>query len=216
MRKVIFRFLISLIFVSSLYAQSTTPAWKFIKETNGVKVFFRDMPDQKLHEVKILTTFNTNLSTLVAAMRDVSAYPTWVYKVDASKKVKDISNLEMVYYNHVDFPWPLSDRDAVIHTKVSQNSKTKEVISVSFAEPLSVPSNKELVRIMVFNSKWTFTPKEKIVYGEYVFRSNPGGNIPAWLVNSSLDEGPVKTILQLKRLLKNTKYQSINDAGIVN
>lgn len=216
MKKAIFRILTALFLISAVYGQSTIPAWKFIKETNGVKVFFRDMPYQKLHEVKILTTFNTNLSTIVAVMRDVPAYPTWVYKVDASKKVKDITNLEMIYYNHIDFPWPLSDRDVVIHTKVSQNAKTKEVISVSFAEPLAVPGNKDLVRIEVFNSKWTFTPKDKIVYGEYVFRSNPGGSIPAWLVNTSLDDGPVKTIQQLKKLLKMAKYQSLNDASIVN
>ena len=201
-------------FFSQTFGQSEN--WKFIKESKGTKVYFREIPNQNLKEVKIQTTFDSNLSTIVQALRDVDAYPTWVYKAVSSKRVKQIGLNESIYYNKLDFPWPLNDRDVAIHTKITQNQNSKEVTSISFADPKAVPSIEDYVRISEFNSKWTFVPKDGIVMGEYIFRSNPGGSIPVWMVNMSLDEGPIKTIQNFKKILLVKKYTVGNDLAILN
>ncbi|MBK9934136.1 MAG: hypothetical protein IPP61_20625 [Cytophagaceae bacterium] len=201
---------------SSFRSYSQVPNWRFIKESDGIKVYYREIPNKNINEVKIITYFDSNLSTIVEALRDVDAYPNWVYKAVSSKAIKRFNQNEMIYYNKLDFPWPLSDRDIAIHTKVIQNQLNKEVVSISYAEANAVPKLKNYVRIDEFTSKWVFKPNGSLVQGEYVFRSNPGGNIPAWLVNLSLDEGPVKTIQNFKNILLDKKYTIKNDLAILN
>ncbi len=205
---------LALFIVMNVTAQEAK--WRFVKEAHGIKVYYRDIPKHNLNEVKIQTTFNTNLSTIVEALRDVETYPNWVYKASSSKIIKRFGDNEMIYYNKLDFPWPLSDRDIAIHTKIVQDQNSKEVTSISFAVPNSIPKNQDLVRILEFNSMWVFKPINGKVQAEYTFKSNPGGNIPAWMVNMSLDEGPIKTIQNFKKILVSKKYLIRNDLTINN
>ncbi len=199
---------------SDLFSQENP--WRFVKETNGIKVYFRSIENSNLNEVRIQTTFTSNLSAIVEGLKDVKAYAQWVYKAANSYTVKEFSDFEMEYYNRIDFPFPLDDRDIVIHSIIQQDPQTKVVTSISYAKPLVLPENKNMVRIKNFNSKWTFTPKNNIIYGVYTFSSDPGGNIPAWLVNLSLDEGPIKTIKAFKKQLSSEKYKKTNSLNIIN
>lgn len=205
-----------LLFLASITTFSQENPWKFVKETNGIKVYFRTVANSNLNEVKIQTTFNSNLSTIVEALRDVNAYREWVYKAAYSYTVKEFNAYEMEYYNKFNFPFPLDDRDVVIHSKIHQNQQTKVVTSVSYAKLDIVPESRNVVRIKDFYSKWTFSAKNNLVYGEYIFKSNPGGNIPAWLINLSLDEGPTKTIQNFKQQLLLERYIKTNSLNILN
>lgn len=191
--------------------------WIFLKEKDGIKVFYHHSTKNTINEVKILTTFKTNLSTITEVFKDVESYPKWVYKAQNSNIVKKISPLEIEYYNHLDFPWPIDDREIVIHNTISQNQKTKILTSISRASNTAIPKNNKYVRITEFHSKWTFIPLNNgLINGEYIFKSDPGGNIPVWLINLSLDEGPIKTITNFKIQLALAKYTKINSLNILN
>jgi hypothetical protein len=193
-------FVFALILVGfNVSAQSSE--WKFVKESNGVKVYYKTVEGSDIKEVKITTSFNASMNAIISVLTDVENYPKWVYGAVKSKEVSRQSAHDLNYYNKIDFPWPLSDRDIVIHTHITQDPKTKVVHSVSNANSSLVPLEKGYVRMTKFNSKWTFTPNGNNIKGEYEFRSNPGGNIPSWMVNMALDEGPVKTIQNLKKLI---------------
>lgn len=183
--------------------------WRFWKDTGGVRIYYLELPHSNLKSVKMKTIFDAKLSTIVEALKDVDAYPTWVYKATYSKTLFTYNANDVVYYNYIDFPWPLQDRDIAVQSKISQDPNTKIVTSVSHAKWDAAPFKKDVVRIQEFNSIWTFTPLSNgTVDGEYVFRSNPGGVIPTWLVNFGLDEGPLKTISAFKQLLREEKYKN--------
>jgi hypothetical protein len=190
--------------------------WKFIKETEGVKVYFRSSEGSDIKEVKMQTTFYSNLSTVVECLKDVNSYPKWVYKATYSTVLFKYDENDVVYYNYIDFPWPMQDRDIAIQSKISQDPHTKIVTSSSFAKWEATPFKKDVVRIQDFRSKWTLKPIENNkIEAEYVFRSNPGGSLPAWLVNLGLDEGPLKTIKGFKTLLQQERYKNAQN-GILN
>jgi hypothetical protein len=189
------------LFVGTLQAFPQNTNWKFVKESNGVKVYYKTVEGSDIKEVKITTSFNASMNAIISVLTDVENYPKWVYGAVKSKEVSRQSAQDLNYYNKIDFPWPLSDRDIVIHTHITQDPKTKVVHSVSNANSSLVPLEKGYVRMTKFNSKWTFTPNGNNIKGEYEFSSNPGGNIPSWMVNMALDEGPVKTIQNLKKLI---------------
>lgn len=190
--------------------------WKFWKEVEGVKVYYRESQDSNIKEVKMKTLFSSNLSTIVECLKDVDAYPQWVYKATTSRTLFKYNENDVVYYNYFDFPWPLQDRDVAIQSKISQDPNTKIVTSHSFAKWEALAELNNVVRIKDFRSTWTLAPLANgKVDGEYVFRSNPGGAIPTWLINMSLDEGPLRTLKNFKQLLQKDKYKNAKN-GIVN
>jgi sterol desaturase/sphingolipid hydroxylase (fatty acid hydroxylase superfamily) len=188
---------------STFFATAQQNPWKFIKEKDGVKVFYRASVSGNINEVKITTTFETLSNPLITTLTDVNNYPKWVYGASDSRLVKQLAPLEMEYYNKIDFPWPLTDRDVVVHSKIERNPKTGVITSTSSARPKNLPLQDGYVRIKLFESRWLFTPKPNgIIEGEYTFTSDPSGNIPSWAVNLALDEGPVTTIINFKKILK--------------
>lgn len=208
-------------FIPNSEKHETANEWKFWKSQNGVSVYFRNSEGSNIKEVKMTTTFYNRLSTIVEAIKDVQAYPKWVYKASGSYVVLKYDDNDVVYYNYFDFPWPMQDRDAVIQSRISQDPNTLIVTSVSHAKWEAVEMKQNVVRIQDFRSKWTFSldweamkKGENKVYGEYVFKSNPGGEIPSWMINLSLDEGPLKTIKNFKNLLLQDKYKNAKN-GII-
>lgn len=209
-------YLILSLLVFSFQTNAQNQSWKLVKESKDIKVYYRTMPGSEIKEVKIITTFEASLSTIVSVLTNVNDYPKWVYGAMESNVINRISANEMYYYNKLDFPWPLSDRDIVIHTHIKQDPKSKTVISISEANPTLLSTKKDLIRMKEFNSQWTFTLIGNKVLGEYKFKSNPGGNIPPWMINLALDEGPVRTIENFKKVILETKSNSKNDLAILN
>jgi hypothetical protein len=204
--------LLTLFVTTFSFAQRPSPEWRFIKEVEGVKVYYRESQDSNIKEVKMQTTFNANLSSIVECLKDVDNYPKWVYKATYSKMLLKYNDNDVVYYNYIDFPWPMQDRDIAVQSRISQDAKTRVVTSESFAKWDAEPFKKDVVRIQEFKSKWTLTPiADGKVWGEYVFRSNPGGNIPTLLINSSLAEGPLRTLKGFKNLLQDAKYKKVDN-----
>jgi hypothetical protein len=190
--------------------------WKLAKEEDGIKVYYRKIEGKNLNEIKIQSVFNCNLSTLVAALADVPKYKEWVYSTKEAKTIKKISSREVIYYDAIDFPWPLSNRDLVIHAKTSQNIESKVVKINLSAENDLYPVQKGVVRIKFFKAEYNLTPQKDKVMVDYILSSDPGGMLPDPVVNLALDEGPVKTMQSLKKLIAKGAYNNINEAKIIN
>jgi START domain len=197
------------------FAQSQTePAWVFKNEKDNVKVYYRRTSD--VHEIKLVSSIKTTLSGLVHLLGEVEMYPSWGYKVMESKVIEKISDTEMYYYSRLDFPWPFSDRDIVMHTKLTQDSETRAIIATSTAVSSDkVPVKKDVVRITNAKTTWKIWPGASgWAYIEYYIYSDPGGNMPDWVVNMAIDMGPRETIKRMRNILKNPDYQAVRLAHI--
>jgi hypothetical protein len=195
-------FFLSILFV---HAQKTSE-WKFVKNENGIKVY--NKKEGKLDDVKIETVFDCKISTLTEAMVDVSAFPQWIYKLKSAKVTKQVSQNQAEVYTIIDMPWPTKDRDLIVTNKISQNPKTKEVTLEDVAIPKAIPEQEDIVRIKDFYTKWVLKPSSDGIHASYFFHSDPGGDMPDFLTNLFINEGPVQSIKSLKKLIKNKKYQN--------
>jgi hypothetical protein len=65
-----------------------------------------------------------------------------------------------------------------------------------------MPPKKGFVRVPYSLATWEVIPltKDKIKV-DYVFRVNPGGAIPAWLVNIAATTGPYNTFVKLREIM---------------
>ncbi|MCB0558573.1 MAG: START domain-containing protein [Lewinellaceae bacterium] len=182
--------------------------WKLKKEADGLKVYLRDAENSNIKEVKIEAIFDASLSSIITVLKDVPAYPDWIYKCAKSERMEPGTNTSSVYYCEVDFPWPLSDRDFVAKSALRQDPGTKNVYIDVKSAPAYLPEKDGLVRIATLNIQYEFIPlSENEVKMNYRLHSDPGGALPAWLVNMAVDNGPVNTIKGMREMLKQDKYK---------
>ncbi|MFN4079325.1 MAG: START domain-containing protein [Saprospiraceae bacterium] len=188
--------------------------WKLKSDKNGVKVYYRSTGD--VHEIKLTYRMKARMSNLMHVLNEVDNYPTWGYKVTESHLVKKVSDNEMYYYTLIDFPWPLSDRDMVMHSVMTQDPTTRVVHSKSKAVRGMVPHKKGVVRITEASTNWRIAPAGAgFVDIEYQLYSHPGGNLPDWAVNMALDYGPKESLKNIENMLKDPKYAKLRVAHIV-
>jgi hypothetical protein len=203
-----------LLYLSPLSAQKKDAnGWIFKNEKEGIKVWYRKTSD--IHEVKLTTSLKVPLSGLVQLLSETEHYPEWGYKVSESKMLKQVSDFESYYYSKLDFPWPLEDRDIIMHSFIEQDKDSKKIVARSKAKPDYLAAKKGLVRISTCETSWTLMPGPGgWVYVEYYIYSSPGGSIPDWMVNMAIDVGPRETIKGIRNFIRQDKYQNAKLAHI--
>ncbi len=187
--------------------------WTLKNDKDNVKVYYKATTD--VHDVKLTTSIKTSMSGIIHLLSEVDKYPRWGYKVVEARILKRVSNTEMYYYSKLDFPWPMNDRDIIMHSKLEQDPVTHKIVAISTAVPDYLAETKDVVRIRTCNTSWTFAPGTGgWIYVEYYIHSNPGGNIPSWLVNAAIDVGPRETINSIRTFLSKPEYQQVKLAYI--
>lgn len=198
-----------IVFAFLLFNLSFTSSidWELRKSSKGIFVYTKQSPNSDIKEVKCVTNFQSNLKNLVYFIKDISSHPQYIYQCKSSFIIKNVNDSELYYYHETDAPWPVANRYGVVYYKITQNNITK-VVSIKSNGVLGMyPNQPDLVEVPVLTASWTFTPKsDGTVDGEYYLYLNPGGNIPSWLINLFVVDGPYNTITNMKEMLKKEKY----------
>ena len=198
---------ISCLLTSTLFAQDAT--WELKRDKKDLKVYVREAEDSPFKELKMQFSVESSMAGVVALLQDVEAIPEWVYKCSEAYVVKKVNAEEEYYYNLVDFPWPMSDRDFVVRSILKQDPVTKVLHSESWIAPDILPEKEGIVRIKSMHLWWEFTPqKNGMIDIDYYLKSDPGGYLPAWIVNLALDQGPIQTVKRFRKALKDPKYKN--------
>lgn len=182
--------------------------WQLKKFENGIAVYTRNAKNSSFKELKSVTSVKSSLKSVVALLNDWDSYPKWVYKCGKSSTLKRINEKEVIHYQNVVAPWPVDNRDFIVHVKLEQDEKTKTVTITSISKHDYIPVIPDHVRIKEFTASWTLIPlKDGTTEIIYQLSVNPGGNIPAWLVNLAVVDGPYETLTHLKKMVIQEKYQ---------
>lgn len=201
--------LLAFAFTSFTTFKNANKEWVLKKEAEGVSVYNRDAENSSLKELKAVTQLNASLSSIIALLSDKASFPKWIYKCEKSYVIKPLSEAEAICYQNVVAPWPLDNRDIVINVKVYQDAVTKVVYQKATGVPNYIKEVDGHVRITLFNALWTLTPLNNgLVKCEYQLLLDPGGNLPAWLVNLAAIDGPFETTVNMKKMLLSDKYKT--------
>jgi hypothetical protein len=177
--------------------------WKLSKDKDGIKVFLADNPKSKFKSIKVECTLTGNFDKLIAVLTNVDHLKDWVYNTKTSYLIKKITPHDLYYYTETSIPWPMSNRDAVVHLRITKDSLQRFVKVSAVSEPLFIPERDDKVRIPRSNVNWHVTmPAKNTLSIVYTFEADPGGNLPPWVVNSFADKGPYESFKKLSELLK--------------
>jgi len=186
--------------------------WNLTEEKENIKMYTRKLEGSKFEQVRLTTTINSSLSEIVAILEDVENQKKWMYATKKSellntKQSEDHFN----YYLVMDMPFPAKDRDVVINYKRIQDPSTKVVTTKSKAINGILKEKSKLARITDFTSTYTLSPiSNNKVQVEYFLQANPGGNLPAWMVNLFTTKGPYESMLSLVKLAESGSYKSFS------
>lgn len=210
----VFTLLFLQLFISSHITSDRSKGWNLRKNENGIAVYTRYASNSDIKEIWVVDTVKTTLSAVVAVLLDTKNYSNWVYRCRICKTLKIINDKEQYDYELTSVPWPFEDRDVITDSKISQDSVTKVVTVNSKGAPDYIPDSTGVVRIKNFHSIYTLT---KLTDGrikvDYALYGDPGGNIPAWLINANIVVGPYNSTLEMNKQL--AKYQSANYSFII-
>lgn len=209
---------LSIFFLFCGFSEKTPPNdWQLKKFENGISVYTRLTEDSQYKELKSVFQIKTSLSGIIALLNDFESYPQWVYRCEKSKALKKDSDKHLIRYQSIIAPWPVDNRDMVLEVNSYQDEKTKIVYQKVTCLPDYVPPVAGHVRIREFRGTWTLKPlKNGIVEIDYELLVNPGGNIPAWIVNMAVVDGPYETSVNMKEWLMKDKYQKTVYSFITN
>ncbi|MHA4809746.1 START domain-containing protein [Flavitalea flava] len=191
--------------------------WKLKADKEGIAIYTRTLPDSRFNAVKVECTLTATLSQFVAVILDVNTGTEWEYSTKSSILLKQVSPSELYYYSEVSVPWPVSNRDFIAHLKAVQDPGTKVVTIYGPTIPDYIPEKKDIVRVLRSEGKWIITPiAGNRVKVEYTLRVDPGGNVPAWLINMFATKGPYESFKKLKVHLQKPVYTQARLPFIVN
>jgi hypothetical protein len=181
-------------------AQSTDCDLK--KEKEGIKVYtcksdtskFRSLQAEFIIEDKSIEELKTFMFT-------VSNYTNWQYDATEARMLKKINENEMIYRVVIDAPWPVDNRElivqfsTIVHDADHANFYIKTVSS-------DFPVSDDLVRIPFSQASWDIIRKNNSLHVIYHMNIDPGGYVPAFLINMAMAEGPYKSFKSLKKLME--------------
>jgi hypothetical protein len=193
--------LVGLLVVLPVFGQKD---WSLVCNENWIKIYKSDMSSSSYKRIKVECTIEGTIDKLVRVLNDVNNHKNWIYNTKDAHIIKRVNSSEYYYYTETTLPWPMQNRDAVVHIKFQrENSKTLNIVAAG--EPDYMPLVAGKVRVPKSANTWQVTvPEPNKLNIIYIFEAEPGGHIPPWLVNTFVNKGPYESFRRLAELLKNS------------
>lgn len=185
---------------------STSLAWELEKDKNGVQVFTRSKPESLLKEFKGTIKINAGQEVLLSAFKNIENYDQWMPDV-VETKVIEMTDNQHQHYVKLDMPWPVTDRDGVYQFTYETTTAGSTRISV-IATPDKEEIHQKSIRIPYATGLWLLDyVDDQVTQVTYQMHADPGGSLPAWLINSSVVDTPYNTLVNLKAYIENGTHK---------
>ena len=186
-----------------VFSVSGQYSWKLTKVKDGISVYQSAVKHSNYKSIKVECIFEGTFDKLIAVLNNVNGHKDWVYHSKASYIVKQVTPHEFYYYTEASLPWPMSNRDAVVHLKINRDSLNRFLKISSIGVPDFVAEKSGIVRVTKSTISWNVTmPTTNTISIIYIFEAEPGGSLPAWVANMFADKGPFETFKKLGEILR--------------
>ncbi|MBI3135008.1 MAG: hypothetical protein HYZ14_10085 [Bacteroidetes bacterium] len=172
--------------------------WAPAKDEDGIRVYTRQVDGWDIEEFKVITIMNVKRYIIYETLIDVAGYTNWYPDLLHSEVCKVVSEKEFYCYSQLDIPWPSDDRDGECHFEVTHNKEEKTtLINMTVCEKYKSKQN-GFVRMTKGKGFWKLTSKGEQTVVHYQYLSDPGGSIPAWIINLFIVDNPFNTMKALR------------------
>jgi ribosome-associated toxin RatA of RatAB toxin-antitoxin module len=182
--------------------------WELKKEDEGIKVYTRQADGSSIKAFKAEAIIEGKLSSFVAVLKDVQSYSELFTDMKEAKLI-EMSDTLQIHYTVTAAPWPVNDRSGVYSNSYSQRCDHKTVTVKVKALPGYIEDEKNVVRITEAEGAWTFHPVgANMVEVTFEMHIDPGGSVPAWVINMFLVDTPMNDLKSLRKRVMLPQYQN--------
>lgn len=186
-----------LIFEIPLFGQHI---WTLQKEMNGIKISSRHSDTSPFNDVRVEVDLPGNINQLATILLDVNHYKDWAYATKKSTLIRRLGPGTIIYYSEIEVPWPATNRYffAKFELKVDANTHSMKVVSANIPDDGPAPDG--LVKVSFSRGEWNVTTiSKKTLHVDYILQLNPGGSLPAWMLNLFSTKGPLETFENIRQ-----------------
>ena len=174
--------------------------WEFVSSNNGVRVYRKQVPGSSVMAFRGVMTANIHIGKVISTYANTNLRKDWVDRWDADAELDVRSATERTFWIKFGLPWPVTDRDYVLHLKANFNFDKK--VFTARLNSVRHPKKPKLdccVRGKAFGTYYKFTAipgtnKTKLFVEVH---TDPRGMLPSWLVNLIQKDWPRKTLVSL-------------------
>jgi len=199
--KLLFIAILTLLTLNNTYA--STENWEEIDDSDGIKVFKKDIPGSDLVAFKGSAIINASAQKVLWVLTDPHHRTDWVDRLMKNVELETISELEKILYQSFKMPFIISNRDFVYKSTLRKDKKTGNYhLHMRSVKHPNAPETIG-VRAELINSYYFVEPlkngQSRIVVE---IQSDPKGWLPTWLVNLVQKSWPYKTLKGLRNQVK--------------
>lgn len=160
--------------------------WHLAYEEDGINIYKRVTEGSKFLEFKAEGDLHGTISEYVSVILNTDGHPNWAPRCLEAREVDKINDGELIMYAVYAGVWPAADRDYTAKMSIASGSNTSTVrIEIERVEhPSMPPAATNRVHIPNLKSGWILEQiSQDVIHVELRAHVDPGGWIPAWLVN---------------------------------
>ena len=199
--------LVFVLLLTPLRAAADDHAWTVSLDKDEVTVELRREPGKSYRSFRATTEINAGQASAIALLQDHRVCTQWLYRCEESRILQQLSPKERLFYQVTDLPFPARSRDAVFHAVIQYHpDDSVEVIMTAAPEELAATGH---VRITEATGSYLLEAlpgnRTRVTWQQYV---DPAGALPAWLVNSMMNDLPYKSLIAFRELVLSPPYAS--------
>jgi START domain len=186
-----------MLFKSPVFGQGN---WALLKEKDGIKVSSRPASGSQFNDIRVEVDLPGNIDQLKSILMDVSHYKEWSYATKKSVLIKKLAAYKLIYYTEIEVPWPATNRYFYANLELKEDSLGSSIQVLAINLPDYLPAPKDLVQMLFTKGTWNIsTNSKKSIHVDYILELNPGGSLPAWVLNLFSTKGPMETFENIRQ-----------------
>ena len=200
-------------------ASAAAEDWKLRRQADGVTVSTQPAPGFSLSASRAETRVPVAVDAVLALLSDAPSFPRWYSDCVENRVLAQLSTGERIVYVVTDAPFPVSDRDSIIRTRIAHDAVTQAVTVTMHGQPDYLPPHPGRVRVPRLEGLWTLTPISATeTQVTFELRADTGGSVPAFLAERQVTSGPFATMRKLREWVLKPRYRDARvdyDASVV-
>lgn len=187
--------------------------WKKIGESHGIVGYNRSTPLSSVDEMKGIGMVDVSVAAIEALIRDAPSQKEYMYKCKEAGiiDVPEFKNTTDAYalYNVTSMPYPVKNRLGLCRVEWSIDKSTGTVYCHTVEIKTSADLDNGNVRMPLIKVDYILTPKgQNKTEVTYQALADPGGNVPAFVVNLMTRNLSIQTIAGIRDMVKKDKYKN--------
>ena len=177
-------------------ARAETGDWVQERSELGITVFTRAVEGSSIREFRGEGLVRVPVDEILALLRTPARFKDWFPDTSESKGLPAQGG-DSYQYSVMDIPWPISDRDNVLRTRLQTDPDTGRVDIQIHAAPDAYPEQSGRLRVRKAHGSWLLDPRGPgETFVRFQMHLEPGGGLPDWMVNARTVGTPVRCARQ--------------------